>query len=109
MYLKKPSYVPQAYEQAIAEIVRRRRFRQVLNQDVEKLKDFIAHEKLLRQKFTKEVHTYLPSQFLPQLRDGPPSLILEGSSNELDLPNLEDAINPVYLQDAKVDSPFSAL
>jgi hypothetical protein len=61
MYLKKPFYVPQAYEQAIAEIVRRRRFRQVFNADVERLKDFLEKERLKRSRFAKDVHTYLPS------------------------------------------------
>jgi hypothetical protein len=60
-YLKKPSYVPQAYEQAIAEIVRRRKFRTLLNQSVDQLKDFVNVEKAKRTRFAKDVHTYLPS------------------------------------------------
>jgi hypothetical protein len=53
--------VPQAYEQAIAEIVRRKRFRTYFDQAVDKLKDFLNVEKAKRAKFTKDVHTYLPS------------------------------------------------
>lgn len=45
LYLKKPSYVPQAYEQALAEIVRRKRFRTILNSDMEKIKEFVNQEK----------------------------------------------------------------
>jgi hypothetical protein len=36
------------------------------------------------------VHTYLPSSFLPGLRDGAPELSLDGASSELDFPRIED-------------------
>ena len=40
-YLKKPSQVPQAYECAIAEIVRRRKFKQIFDADIAKIKNFV--------------------------------------------------------------------
>lgn len=99
--------MPQAYEQAIAEVVRRRKFRQILNSDVERLKDFINVERLKRARFSKDVHTYLPSQFLPNLRDAAPNLVIEGPSNELEFPNMEESVQTQYLADCKVESPFA--
>ena len=73
--------------------MRRRKFRQILNADVEKLKEFLNIERNKRARFSKDVHTYLPSQFLPNLRDAAPTLTLEGPANELEFPNLEDALS----------------
>jgi hypothetical protein len=36
------------------------------------------------------VHTYLPSSFLPGLKDGAPELRLEGPSSEFEFPKIED-------------------
>ena len=60
-YLKKPAQVPQAYESALTEMVRRRQFRSVLDADVTKLRAWVKLEQEKRQDFSKNVHTYLPS------------------------------------------------
>ena len=91
-YLKKPAQVPQAYEQALVEMVRRRQFRTILDADVAKLRAFIKTEQEKRQEFSKHVHTYLPSQFCPQLRDNAPELNLDGSASEYSFPDVRDAV-----------------
>ena len=65
MYLKKPAQVPHAYEQALIEMVRRKEFRTILDADVAEIKNFIRVEHEKRREFSKNVHTYLPSQFVP--------------------------------------------
>ena len=94
--------MPQAYEQAIAEIVRRRRFRQILNQDIDKLKDFVAAERQKRARFSKDVYMYLPSQFLPALKDDTPVIRVDGPSAELDFPQLDEIVNSAYVADTIV-------
>jgi hypothetical protein len=70
---------------------------------VDKLRDFLNVEKEKRAKFTKDVHTYLPSQFLPTLRDNAPSISIEGPKSEHDFPDLEDAVSASLLNEIKVD------
>lgn len=55
------------------------------------------------------MHTYLPSQFLPTLRDNAPTILVEGPSSELDFPDLEEAVGAAFINDTKVDSPFAKL
>jgi hypothetical protein len=62
----------------------------VLDEEIKKVKLFIQAESEARQEFHKNVHTYLPSSFLPGLRDGAPELSLEGPSSEFDFPRIED-------------------
>jgi hypothetical protein len=104
-YLKKPSQVPQAYETALQEMVRRKRFRRVLDADFAKIRDFVDIERKKRSEFSKHVHTYLPSQFCPQLRDQVPEVVLEGPSNEYDFADVADAIKDPSA-DIDVKSPF---
>jgi hypothetical protein len=61
------------------------------------LKKFIRSESDARVEFNKNVHTFLPSSFLPQLRDSAPEILLEGPNNELDFPRIED--NSIVLKD----------
>ena len=41
LYLKKPAQVPEAYEQALVEMVRRKQFRAILDADVASLRAFV--------------------------------------------------------------------
>ena len=75
--------MPNAYEQALIEITRRRVFRTVLERDVNVLKEFVGQEMERRKQFSKNVHTYLPSSFCPALREQAPELSLEGTQSEL--------------------------
>ena len=103
LYLKKPAQVPQAYEQSLTEMVRRRQFRTVLDADVAKLRAWIKDESEKRQDFSKNVHTYLPSQFCPQLRDNVPELSLDGSASEYSFADVKDAVTNFE----PVKSPFA--
>ena len=91
-YLKKPAQVPNAYEQALVEMVRRKEFRTLLDADVAVMKTFIKQEYERRREFSKNVHTYLPSQFVPQLRDQVPELVLEGTASEYGFQDVRDAV-----------------
>lgn len=73
-------------------MVRRKQFRQILDQDVAKLRSFIKTEQEKRQDFSKNVHTYLPSSFCAQLRDNAPELTLEGSASEYNFADVRDAV-----------------
>ncbi len=87
-------------------MVRRKRFRTYFDQAVDKLRDFANVEKAKRAKFSKDVHTYLPSQFLPTLRDNAPTIVVEGPRSELDFPDLEDAVVASLFNEIKIDNPF---
>ena len=76
----------------------------MLDGDVTKLRNFIKAEQEKRQEFSKHVHTYLPSQFCPQLRDNAPELNLEGPSSEYNFADVKDAVTN-YEQ---VVSPFDS-
>jgi len=65
------------------------------------MNSFIAKEQSRRQTFSKDVHTYLPSSFCPQLRDQAPELSLEGAPSEYNFPDLDDV-----LADVSLSSPF---
>ena len=64
-YLKNPSVLPTAYEKAITEIKRRRKFRKVLDEKYDKLHKLISTEKQARDVFISEYGKYLPSEFVP--------------------------------------------
>ena len=103
-YLKKPAQVPNAYELALVEMIRRKDFRSVLDADVATLRAFIKTEQERRREFSKNVHTYLPSQFCPQLRDQVPDLLLEGAASEYSFADVRDAV-PGY---EPIESPFKS-
>ena len=84
--------MPQAYESALVEMVRRRQFRTILDSDVAKLRSWIKEEQEKRQEFSKNVHTYLPSQFCPSLRDNAPELSLDGPASEYSFADVKDAV-----------------
>ncbi len=83
-------------------MVRRKQFRTILDKDVATLRNFIKVEQEKRREFSKNIHTYLPSQFCPQLRDQAPELILEGTASEYSFPDVKDAV-PGY---ESLQSPF---
>ena len=83
--------VPFAYEKALVEMVRRKQFRSILDQDLSQIKAFIKEEQERRKDFYKNVHTYLPSSFCPQLRDNVADLVYEGGS-ENSFPDVRDAV-----------------
>ena len=72
-------------------MVRRKQFRTILDADVAILRNFIKAEQEKRREFSKNIHTYLPSQFCPQLWDQVPELILEGAASEYSFPDVKDA------------------
>ena len=86
-------------------MVRRKQFRTILDGDVAKLRAFIKAEQEKRQEFSKHVHTYLPSQFCPQLRDNAPELHLEGSASEYNFADVKDAVTNYE----PVKSPFDGM
>ena len=63
----------------------------MIDQEVANLKQFIRSETEARQEFNKDVHTFLPSSFLPQLRDTAPELHLDGVASEYDFPKIDDS------------------
>lgn len=83
-------------------MVRRKEFRTILDADVAVMKTFIKQEYERRREFSKNVHTYLPSQFVPQLRDQVPELVLEGTASEYGFQDVRDAV-PSY---EPLESPF---
>lgn len=64
-YLKNPSQLPRAYEKALVEIKRRKKFRKTLDEDFKKIKDLIVSEKANRDSFMNEFGKFLPSEFVP--------------------------------------------
>ena len=85
-------------------MVRRKDFRAILDKDITVLRNFIKQEQDRRREFSKNVHTYLPSQFCPQLRDQVPDLLLEGTASEYSFADVRDAV-PSY---EPIESPFAA-
>ena len=73
-------------------MVRRKQFRTILDADVTKLRAWLKVEQEKRQDFSKNIHTYLPSQFCPQLRDNVPELTLDGSASEYSFADVKDAV-----------------
>lgn len=98
-YLRKPSFVPNAYENALKEMSRRKKFRQILESDFGKLRQFVQAERVKRQEYKDGTSGFLPSSFCPGLKEQVPELKLEGHPHELDFPNFPDVI-------ANLDSPF---
>ena len=73
-------------------MVRRKEFRTILDADVATMRNFIKQEQEKRREFSKHVHTYLPSQFCPQLRDQAPELVLEGTSSDYSFADVRDSV-----------------
>jgi len=83
--------------------VRRKQFRQILDSDTKVIKSFIRAEQERRKDFYKNVHTYLPSAFCPQLRDNVADLVIE-SGSESSFPDVSDAVKSLV----PLQSPFSS-
>ena len=89
-YLTHPSKLPRAYEKSLLEVSRRRRFRKLIDEDCNRLKQAIQKEKDARSVFMSEYGRLLPSEFIPQLRESTPSLKLEGGIKDYELPDISD-------------------
>lgn len=68
-YLTHPSKLPRAYEKAVLEVARRRKFRRLIDEECTRIKKAIGREKDARNMFMNEYGRLLPSEFIPQLRD----------------------------------------
>lgn len=64
-YLTHPSKLPRAYEKALLEVSRRRKFRKLIDDEVTRLKNAIHKEKDSRNVFMSEYGRLLPSEFIP--------------------------------------------
>ena len=98
-YLRKPSYVPNAYRNALKEMTRRRKFREIVDKSVKQLQKFLSDESQARQDFKHNTHLYLPSSFCPALKDPAPEIRLEGPSSEYTFPTFLEVV-------VELESPF---
>ena len=89
-YLKHPAQLPDAYEKALLEVTRRRKFRRFLDEKVRQLQEQVAREKSLRESFLANLGKILPSDFIPQLREQTPALRLEGGVKDYELPEIDE-------------------
>ncbi len=89
-YLTHPSKLPRAYEKALLEVSRRRKFRKMVDDECNRIKGAIHKEKEARQVFMNEYGRLLPSEFMPQLRDQTPQLKLEGGFKDYELPEINE-------------------
>lgn len=64
-YLTHPSKLPRTYEKAIIEVSRRRKFRRMIDDECNRLKQAISKEKDARTLFMSEFGKLLPSEFIP--------------------------------------------
>ena len=88
-YLLHPSKLPRAYEKALIEVTRRRRFRKLVDEEVEKLKKQLDSEREKRDSFLNEYGKLLPSDFIPPLRDKGITMRIEGGLKDYELPEIE--------------------
>lgn len=63
-----------AYKHTITELKRRAHFHKFLKLITQKLSIFLEKEQEKRNKFQKEIGSYLPSNFIPSLFSAPPSI-----------------------------------
>lgn len=98
-YLRKPAHVPEAYNTALKEMTRRKKFRQLLERDYSKLKQFIREEQSKRQEYKDNTSMFLPSSFCVGLKEQAPVLTLEGTLHDLEFPNFPELV-------VVLDSPF---
>jgi hypothetical protein len=68
-YLTHPSKLPRTYEKALIEVSRRRKFRRMIDDECNRLKQSIGKERDARNLFMGEYGKLLPSEFIPQLRE----------------------------------------
>jgi len=61
-----------------------------VDENFSKLSTFIGKEKEQRNKFINDIGKILPQDFIPQLREIPPSIRLDGGNKDYDLPEIED-------------------
>lgn len=91
--------MPNAYRNALKEMTRRRKFREILDKSVKQLQKFIGDESAARQDFKLNTHLYLPSSFCPALKDLAPEIKIEGPSSEYTFPILPEIL-------VELESPF---
>jgi hypothetical protein len=94
--------VPDAYNAALREMTRRKKFRQLLDRDFSKLKQFVREEQTKRQEYKDNTAMYLPSSFCPGLKEPAPTLSLEGTLHDLEFPNFPEVT-------VVLDPPFKQL
>lgn len=70
--------LPKAYEKALIEVSRRRKFRKIVEEQHNKLSEFISKEREKRLKFMNEYGKIIPSDFITQLREVVPTIQLDG-------------------------------
>lgn len=90
-YLQHPQRLPRAYEKAVIEVSRRRKFRRFIDDELNRLKQHISRERDLRNAFMNEFGKLLPSEFIPQLRETTPIIKLEGGGlKDYELPEINE-------------------
>lgn len=101
-YLTHPSKLPRAYEKALMEVSRRKKFRRLIDEECNRLKQAIGREKDSRAVFMSEYGRLLPSEFIPQLREQVCLLRLEGGMKDYELPDISEDIGnyDLFLKEA---------
>jgi hypothetical protein len=84
--------LPRAYEKALIEVSRRRKFRKAIDDEYKRLKDAIQREKDARNVFMGEYGRLLPSEFIPQLKEQVATLKLEGGLKDYELPEINEEV-----------------
>ena len=96
-YLMHPSKLPRAYEKAMIEIARRRKFRRLLDEEFNRVKKAVKKEQESRTLFMNEYGRLLPSEFIPQLREQAATMRIEGGIKDYELPEInEDLAGSVF-------------
>ena len=72
-------------------MARRKKYRKILDGEIQKLRLFMIEERERRQEF-KEHHIYLPSNFCPSLNHQVQELRLDGHATEIDFPSFADIV-----------------
>lgn len=103
-YLKHPAQLPDAYEKALLEVTRRKKFRRHLDEKFKSLQELVAREKALRENFLTNLGKVLPSDFIPQLREQTPALRLEGGVKDYDLPEIDEGGDYEFDADARTEA-----
>jgi len=98
-YLLNPTLLPASYQASLAEVNRRRDFCAVYEKTLRKLQCIIDIEKEARKRFLAQHGRILPSEFIPQLKNMPPSIIVENPDNDAGLPKIEGIIKADEMKD----------
>jgi len=88
-YLLNPSHLPGAYNAALVEVSRRREFHTIFDRKYKELKGFVDTELDKRLRFLAQFGKILPSDFIPQLKNKAPLLVVENADTDADLPAID--------------------